>query len=164
MPAPRSVRSLIIATALVALAACSSSSTPAVSDGAIEPGAWGGDSAGMIVGDTAMHLHIACTFGDVSGRVAVDGDGYFDVAGSYLLRAYPIAVGPTLPARFVGRVQGNTAVVTVTVNDTVQHATVVRGPVSVTLGKAPREMPCPICQRDAGSKPRFPHLVSLLRL
>jgi hypothetical protein len=158
MSVQRFVRPMLIAAALLAIAACSSSSTPAVSNGALETGTWGGDSAGMIVGDTAMHLHIACTFGDVSGRVAVDADGRFDVGGSYLLRAYPIAVGPMLPARFVGRVQGNTAVVTVTVNDTVQHATVVRGPVSVTLGKAPREMPCPICKRDAGSKPRFPHL------
>jgi hypothetical protein len=54
----------------------------------------------MIVGDTAMHLHIGCTFGDVSGRVPLGANGQFDVAGSYLLRAYPIAVGPTMPARF----------------------------------------------------------------
>jgi hypothetical protein len=61
--------------------------------------------------------------------------------------AYPIAVGPTVPARFVGRVDGATIVVTVTVDDTVQHATVVRGPATVTYAHEPRLMQCPICRR-----------------
>jgi len=94
-----------------------------------------------------MHLHIKCTYGDVSGRIPVDANGRFDVAGSYMLRAYPIAVGPTLPARFSGRLAGAIATITVTVNDTVQHQTVVLGPVTVTYGKEPRMWPCPICRR-----------------
>jgi len=101
----------------------------------------------MIVSDTAMHLHIACTYGDVSGRVHVDASGAFDAVGSYLLRAYPIAVGPTMPARFVGHLAGRSVVVTVTVNDTVQHTTVTRGPATVALGENPRDLPCPICRR-----------------
>jgi hypothetical protein len=36
---------------------------------------------------------------------------------------------------------------TVTVADTVEHRTVVRGPVVVRLGDAPRLGPCPICRR-----------------
>ena len=118
-----------------------------MNDGLIGLGQWGGDSAAMIVGDTAMHLHVACTFGDVSGRVALKPDGSFDVTGSYLLRAFPIAIGPTMPARFTGRVNGNTATVLVTVNDTIEKKTVVRGPVEVTLGRDPKLMPCPICER-----------------
>jgi hypothetical protein len=101
----------------------------------------------MIVGDTAMHLHIGCTFGDVSGRVPLGTNGQFDVAGSYLLRAYPIAVGPTMPARFVGRVDGGQATITVTVNDTVEHKSMVLGPVVVTWGTDPKMGPCPICRR-----------------
>jgi hypothetical protein len=100
----------------------------------------------MIVGDTAMHLHIGCTYGDVSGRVPVTG-GRFDVSGTYTLRAYPIAIGPAVPARFVGRIIGASATITVTVDDTVQHQTVVRGPVAVTYGEQPRLGPCPICRR-----------------
>jgi hypothetical protein len=100
----------------------------------------------MIVGDTAMHLHVGCTYGDVSGRVPVVG-GRFDVSGSYMLRAYPVAVGPAVPARFAGRIIGATATVTVTIDDTVQHQTVVRGPVVVTYGVQPRLGPCPICRR-----------------
>ena len=79
---------------------------------------------------------------------AGDANGQFDVAGSYLLRAYPIAIGPTMPARFRGRVDGTSAKITVTVTDTVQHTTVVRGPVTVQLGRDPKLMPCPICRRQ----------------
>ena len=48
-----------------------------------------------------------------------DVNGNFSVAGSYMLRAYPIQYGPTVPARFVGQLRGTAATVTVTVNDTV---------------------------------------------
>lgn len=101
----------------------------------------------MIVGDTATHLHIACTYGDISGRVSLGPNGEIDATGSYMLRAYPIAVGPTVPAHFTGRVDGATATISVTVTDTVTHTTVVRGPVKVTFGDAPRLGPCPICRR-----------------
>lgn len=115
-------------------------------NGELAIGTWGGDAAGMIVSDTSMHLHVGCTYGDVSGRVAVS-NGAFDVSGSYLLRAYPVAVGPTMPARFTGTVTGKVATITATVDDTVQHQTVVKGPVVVTLGVTPRLDPCPICRR-----------------
>lgn len=141
----------VISAACVAAAlvgSCSSSSaTLAVTDGALALGTWGGDSSGMIVSDTAMHLHIACTYGDVSGRVPVASNGDFDVAGSYMLRAYPIAIGPTVPARFIGHLDGATLTIKVIVDDTVQHQSVVRGPVVVTYGDAPRLGPCPICRR-----------------
>jgi hypothetical protein len=124
------------------------------SDGLLTLGTWGGEGAGMIVGDTATHLHVGCTFGDVSGRLVVGRDGRFDVAGSYVLRAYPVAIGPALPARFVGRVVGTTAVVTVTVNDTIERRVVVQGPVTVRLGDPPRMGPCPICRRPVRTRRR----------
>ena len=134
-------------TILLLLSACASAETLVSADGLLPLGNYGGDSAGMIVGDTATHLHIGCTYGDVSGRIALDRNGQFDVAGTYMLRAYPIAVGPAVPARFVGRLQGSTVVVTVTVNDTVQQVVVVKGPASMTNGVEPKDMPCPICRR-----------------
>jgi hypothetical protein len=137
----------LLATFVVAAACSSSGVNPVPADGKVPLGTWGGDNAGMIVGDTAMHLHVGCTFGDVSGRIAVDANGRFDVVGSYVLRAYPVTVGPSLPARFVGRIDGSVATVTATVNDTVQHATVVKGPVIVQQGESPRLGPCPICRR-----------------
>jgi hypothetical protein len=143
-------RFLLIAIAIVA---CSSSTTTLPpSDGNIALGTWGGDTAGMIVGDTAMHLHIGCTYGDVSGRVPLDAAGNFDVAGSYMLRAFPIAVGPAVPARFTGHLNGNVITVTVTANDTVQKKTVTLGPASVTWQREPKMQNCPICRRPILTK------------
>ena len=135
------------AVVIIGIAACSSSTSALPADGLLPLGTWGGDNAGMIVADTALHLHVGCTFGDVSGRIPLTTSGSFDVQGSYMLRAYPIAVGPSVPARFVGTIDGAKATVTVTVNDTVQKQTVVLGPVVVTLGVDPRMGPCPICRR-----------------
>ena len=69
------------------------------------------------------------------GVISVDADGKFDVAGSYMLRAYPVQYGPTVPARFAvaDRMALLLATITVTVNDTVAHQTVIEGPVVVTL-------------------------------
>ena len=135
----------------VLLAACSGGST-APADGLLPLGMWGGENNGMIVGDTAVHVHVGCTYGDISGRVKLTADGQFDVAGSYLLRAFPIAVGPTMPARFVGRVEGLRATLSVTVNDTVEHKSVALGPVVVTLGTDAHMGPCPICRRPVLTK------------
>jgi len=146
MTLPRSVRiaALSLSAASVALFACSSSGIALPPfDGKLALGTWGGDNAGMLVSDMAVHLTVGCTYGDVSGRITVAVDGSFDVAGSYMLRAYPVAFGPTVPARFRGQLDGATATVTVTVDDTVQHKTVVEGPVTVKYGE-PRIGPCPI--------------------
>ncbi|MEP6730411.1 MAG: hypothetical protein ABJE10_07230 [bacterium] len=159
MPKPHQLNDIVrpvIAAATIALLACStSSSAPLPLDGLLPLGTWGADDAGMIVGDTAMHVHVGCTFGDVSGRIALDANGRFDVAGSYMLRAYPIAVGPSMPARFAGQLNASIATVTITVDDTVQHTTVVKGPVRVQFGSQPRMGPCPICRRPVHTKHRI---------
>jgi hypothetical protein len=155
MPIATSPRTLLGALLLLvaivgALALACATTAPIVpADLQLPLGTFGGDSGGMIVGDTAMHLHIGCTFGDVSGRVPLDASGRFDVAGSYMLRAYPITVGPAVPARFTGTIDGDRIVVTATIDDTVGHATVVRGPVSLRLDVEPKLGPCPICRRPA---------------
>ena len=138
---------VIVLTTAAVIIACASGPTLPPYDGSLPLGTWGSDSAALIVGDTAMHIHIRCTFGDVSGRIPLAADGSFDVTGNYMLRAYPITIGPAVPARFVGRVRGADVTVTVTVNDTVEHKTVVLGPVSATYGKEARLWPCPICRR-----------------
>lgn len=146
MRARRARFSWAVASVMLSLGCSGTVANLSPFSGQLAVGTWGGDASGMIVSDTSMHLHIGCTYGDVSGRVAVT-NGAFDVSGSYMLRAYPIAVGPTVPARFTGKVTGNVATITATVDDTVQHQTVVKGPVTVTLGETPRLGPCPICRR-----------------
>ena len=134
--------------ALLVVASCTGAADAMfVGEPALPLGSWGAKGAGLIVGDTAAHLHIGCTFGDISGRVKLDAAGRFDVSGSYMLRAYPIAIGPTVPARFVGQLIGSVVHVTVTVNDTVARQTVVKGPVDVTFGAEIQLDPCPICRR-----------------
>lgn len=141
------MRLILSAACIAAIVACAGSSTSvATSDGRLAVGTWGGDTAGMIVQDTALHLHIGCTFGDVSGRPMLDRDGRFEAAGSYTLRAYPIVVGPSVPARFVGKLDGTTLAVTVTIDDTVQKKTLVLGPVEVTYLREPKMRNCPICR------------------
>lgn len=138
-------RRIVLAT--IAVAACRAADVGPPADARLPLDTWGGDSAGMIVGDTATHLHVACTFGDVSGRIAVAADGRFDVAGTYVLRACPVAIGPPLPARFVGRVLGEVAIVTVSVDDAVEHRTVVAGRSRCVRTRRQGSGPCPICRR-----------------
>ena len=113
-------------------------------------GTWGGNNAGAIVTESQAHIHIGCTYGDISGVVPLSSDDSFSIAGSYVLRAYPVAVGPSLPAQFSGRVQQrfgiSTLTLTIVVNDTVAKTTQTLGPVDVTLGKEPIMGICPICR------------------
>ena len=122
---------------------------PVSPDGILVTGTWGGENVGLIVEDDLVHVHVGCTNGDFSAPLAVDDDGRINASGSYLLRAYPIAVGPSLPARLAGIVEGTRLTFTVAVNDTVEKQLVVLGPVTAHFGRAPQLGPCPICIRPA---------------
>ena len=115
-----------------AILACSDETIAPIDATRVAAGTWGADGAGAIVTDSVMHVHIACTYGDILGIVTLDAAGAFDRAGSYMPRAYPIAIGPSVPARFVGHVVGHDMTITVTVNDTVAKMERVFGPVTVT--------------------------------
>ncbi|MGQ0765742.1 MAG: hypothetical protein ACT4OZ_08765 [Gemmatimonadota bacterium] len=109
-------------------------------------GTWGGVAVGAIVQDTVVHVHFSCTLGDFP-RPGTDSTGRFSVEGSYVLRAYPVMIGPRLPARLTGVVRGNRVTLTVAVNDTVAKRLVVLGPAEARLGESPQLTPCPICVR-----------------
>lgn len=118
-------------------------------------GTWGGENAGVIATDSATHVHVGCTFGDMPGGITLDVEGRFVVNGSYVLRAYPVAVGPSLPAQFSGRIRGRTLTLAIAVNDTVLHEVVAVGPITVVYGREPEMGPCPICRapkRPAASR------------
>ncbi|MSR35478.1 MAG: hypothetical protein EXR95_02370 [Gemmatimonadetes bacterium] len=139
----RAIRAALCLGALELLAACSGGTVPTVTE--LEVGSWGGDNAGMIVDDSVAHVHIGCTYGNFPLPGAIDADGRFTASGSYLLRAYPIAVGPTMPAVLKGDLERDALTFTVTVTDTIAKTTVVLGPARVTLGREPKLGPCPIC-------------------
>jgi hypothetical protein len=142
---PRSILTLVMATAAAAVGGCDGGLGP-VSGGGLAAGTWGGDNAGLIVADSVAHVHVGCTFGNFRLPVTFDRGGRFEAPGDYLLRAYPVAVGPTMPARFEGTRRGDELTFIVTVNDTVAKQTVVLGPATVVLGREPRLGPCPICR------------------
>ncbi|MCI0432376.1 MAG: hypothetical protein L0271_01815 [Gemmatimonadetes bacterium] len=124
--------------------ACESTSPDAL-PGSIAAGTWGGENAGLIVSDSTAHVHIGCTYGDFPAPIPLDADLRFDVSGEYLLTAYPVARGPTMPAVLSGVLRGGVLILSVAVHDTVADSLVVRGPVTVVLGREPRLGPCPIC-------------------
>lgn len=139
-------RLALLAATAAFLATCSSSTSPGPGPGGmLTLGTWGGENSGVIATDSVTHVHVACTYGDMPGGITLDATGRFTVDGSYLLRAYPVAVGPTMPAQFSGHVEGNTLTLAIAVNDTVQKKVVALGPVTVTWGKVPQLGPCPIC-------------------
>jgi hypothetical protein len=109
-------------------------------------GTWGGDNSGVIVTDSAAHVHVGCTFGDMPGTIELDANGRFTVDGDYVLRAYPVQLGPSLPAQFSGRVIGRTLTLAIAVNDTVEKKVVALGPITVEFGRTPEMGPCPICR------------------
>lgn len=114
--------------------------------GELVVGTWGGENAGLIADDTIAHVHIACTFGNTKEGIEAGVGGRFDVAGEYVLRAYPVAVGPSLPARFQGVVSGKSLVLSVVVQDTTADTTVTLGPVRLYFGREPKMQMCPICR------------------
>jgi hypothetical protein len=134
-------------TILAVLAtSCAESSLLPPSDGQLALGTWGGDNSGVIVTDSAAHVHLGCTFGDMPGNIQLDESGRFTVDGSYVLQAYPVQVGPSLPAQFSGRVTGRTLTLAIAVNDTVENKVVALGPITVVYGREPEMGPCPICR------------------
>jgi hypothetical protein len=116
-----------------------------IDDSTLTTGTWGADGAGMIVDDSLVHVHIGCTFGNFVPPDSLTG-AKFSVSGSYVLRAYPVLLGPELPAQFAGTVSGRQLTLTVAVNDTVEKKLVILGPVTITHGVEPRIPPCPICR------------------
>jgi hypothetical protein len=134
------VRIALSLAAIASVAACYG--TPAAPITEIV-GTWGGDNAGLIVTDSTVHVHIGCTLGDARGPVRPDADGRFEALGTYNVDAYPIDRGITHPARFTGRIVGQSMTLTVTLTDTARQL----GPVTLTYGKEPQMGPCPICRK-----------------
>jgi hypothetical protein len=136
---------LAVGAAAAAATACHSAARALSPTGELALGTWGGANAGVIVTDTLTHVHIGCTFGDIPGRVKLDANGRFTLDGTYVLRAYPVYVGPTLPAQFSGVLDGKALTISVAVHDTTTGKVVSLGPATVEFGKDPQLGPCPIC-------------------
>jgi hypothetical protein len=124
---------------LAVVLACYNSATPPITE---VRGTWGGDNAGLIASDTSAHVHIGCTLGDTKGPIHPDADGRFEATGTYNVDAYPVDRGIFHPARFSGRIIGQSMTLTVVLTDNDRQL----GPVTLTYGKEPKMGPCPICR------------------
>lgn len=130
---------ILLALCLAASLACRDRLAVPVTEVA---GTWGGENAGLIVSDSSVHVHIGCTLGDAIGPIRPDPDGRFEVSGTYNVDAYPVDRGIVHPARFSGRIAGQTMTLSVALTDT----TLQLGPVTLVYGKEPKMGPCPICR------------------
>jgi hypothetical protein len=138
----RALQCLALVGAALVTATCDDALSP---EGELRLGTWGGDDVGLIATDSTTHVHVACTFGDMPGPIELDSEGRLTVDGTYVLRAYPVLVGPPLPAQFSGRVRGATLTLAIAVNDTVENRVVALGPIELTFGRTPGMTNCPIC-------------------
>src|ERR1035437_623320 len=140
------------------LATCLKSAPPTSAGTMLARGTWGGDNAAVIATDSVTHVHVGCTFGDFPPNVVFDANGRFAVSGSYMIHAYPVAFGPTMPAQLSGQVTGATLTYAVAVNDTVAKQVVSLGPATVIFGKTPNMGPCPVCLVPNRFRISFPKL------
>jgi hypothetical protein len=154
MKTPRSRRrwfrcraAALLITGSILAGTCDSASSVDPRPDELAVGTWGGDNVGLVADESVTHVHVGCTYGDFPARIELDDDLRFSVPGEYLLRAYPVALGPPMPAQLAGVLRGNDLTLTVAVNDTIERKLVVLGPVTVTFGRDPRMGPCPICER-----------------
>lgn len=132
--------------AWVALAACSQRDSVRPPDTErLSVGTWGGTDAGIRAESSAAHVHIGCTFGNFPMPILFDANSRFTVSGSYVVRAYPVQIGPELPAQMSGVLEGNRLTFSIAVNDTVEKRIVSLGPVTVVYGREPAMQNCPIC-------------------
>lgn len=138
--------SLACVAAGTALACAERDTVPAAPGAPLAVGTWGGENAAVLVDDTVAHVHIGCTFGNFPAPLRPGPAGRVSAVGSWVLRAYPILVGPAHPARLTGTLSGDALTFSIAVDDTIAHTTVELGPVTVTRGREPRMGPCPICR------------------
>ena len=146
---------MMLTKAVVALVAAAAVLGPCDPTKPIKPGdgltgTWGGENAALIADDTSAHVHIGCTYGNISQAIVPDVLGRFDVPGVQNITAHPVDRGILHPARFIGRITGGQMSLTVTLTDTA----VTLGPVQLAFGKEPRMGPCPICRRPTDGMPK----------
>jgi hypothetical protein len=118
------------------------SSTTAAKGGPMAKGVWGGDHIRFDVTDSGASVEHDCAHATIEQPIALDSEGRFDSKAVYVVeRGGPVrrdAPPPTRPARYAGRVSGDTLTLTVTLTDTDEDA----GSYTLTRGSEGRIMKC----------------------
>ncbi len=112
--------------ALVLVAACATLAGTCRSEfvGPQLLGMWGGEHISMEITASGTTIEYDCAHGTIDGFFAIDGSGRFDLSGVHVLEhGGPVQDGvppDAHPARYVGRTNGRTMSLTVTMTDTDQ--------------------------------------------
>ena len=107
-----------------------------------QTGTWGGAHVQMDVDRDGARLEFDCAHGATDGPLALGNDGRFDLAGYFVVeRGGPVRAGQQekrVPARYSGRVEGETMTLDVTLTEGGEHI----GTFTLTLGRAGRLTKC----------------------
>ena len=102
-----------LAWALALVSACLSSDAVATGEGKVPvTGSWGGAHVGLVLGPHGGSLEYDCASGEIAGPLAVDSEGRFANSGYHTPgQGGPVQEGyvpPRFPARYWGRIDGDT--------------------------------------------------------
>src|SRR5262245_65334226 len=118
----RAARAVTLVALLTPAAACQS---PTGNSGGAAVGQWGGDHIRLDVTSSGAAIEYDCAHGTIDEPIAVDNGGRFSVAGTHTFEhGGPVRIDEPPnrhPARYDGRVVGDTMEITVTVTDTRQR-------------------------------------------
>ncbi|HEV2860922.1 MAG TPA: hypothetical protein VGX48_07955 [Pyrinomonadaceae bacterium] len=108
-------------------------------------GTWGGRGVVLVVTDEGASVEFDCAHGTIEGRIELDADGRFEVAGTFVPEGGPTSVpadGPAkeknIKARYIGRVEGRKMTLDVKLPETVGGD----GALTLTHGQEPRLEKC----------------------
>jgi len=108
----------------------------------LAPGVWGGDHIRFEVTGAGASIEHDCAHATIEQPVALDSEGRFDSKATYVVeRGGPIRRDrppPVRPARYKGKVSGDTLTLNVTLTDTDEDA----GSFTLTRGSEGRVMKC----------------------
>ncbi|MFL6212031.1 MAG: hypothetical protein ACJ74W_24500 [Pyrinomonadaceae bacterium] len=105
-------------------------------------GTWGGQHISLDATSSGAHLEFDCANGEINQPVMLDGNNAFDVAGVYVQEhGGPVRIDEQpngQPARYSGRVEGQTMTLTITLTDKQQTI----GTYTLGHGQSPRIFKC----------------------
>ena len=133
---------LLAGAVLAAVVACAAApGSPSATQGRVPTGTWGGLGMRLDVAESGDRVEFDCAHGTIEPLV-VDSENRFDVGGTLVFEhGGPIREGErelSEPARYSGRLSGDTLTLTVTPTKTGESA----GTFTATLGQAPRLRKC----------------------
>lgn len=110
--------------------------------GRLTPGVWGGDHIRLEVSDAGAAVEHDCAHAEIEQPITLDAQGRFDSKATYTVeRGGPVRRDQPpaqRPARYAGRVSGDTLTLTVTLTDTDEDA----GTYTLTRGSDGRVTKC----------------------